>query len=111
MLTFTKVVVPVAGTPVSLASAIANSGVKPVNCHNVTLQALPSNTGKIYIGRQGLVKATYVGVGGYIPVPTANVAPQIKYDLPLAPDGISLNQIFIDADNSNDGVLMAYTVL
>lgn len=104
------------GTPVrSTTNVTANAhGINntPTNfaCHAVLFQALPGNTGKVYLGTAGLVRATLAGVMAVLAVPTANAIPAFSVAHTLAPAGITLSDIFVDADVTNDGVLVTVLV-
>jgi hypothetical protein len=54
-----------------------------------------------------MVKATLSKVIGVLAPPTSNSIPVFTATLPYSPGGIDAETIWIDADNSNDGVLGA----
>lgn len=78
--------------------------------HGVLLQVLPTNAGKIYVGNSELNRATFVGLYGMLAIPTANVLPTFSAALTLSPNAINLTDMFIDADQNNDGVIVSVLV-
>lgn len=97
------------GTPVPITAPSTGSGTggNPFNIHGVLFQALPTNTGKVYVGLAGMNKATYVGVLAILPIPTENFLPAFSTSLTIAPNALILTQFAIDADNASDGVLVS----
>lgn len=79
-------------------------------CHGVMFQALPSNVGNVYIGLSGLVRATLAQVLAVLAIPTVNSFPTFSAALTLAPNAVQLQDLYIDADNANDGVIVATLV-
>jgi hypothetical protein len=112
-----RVVVPAAGTPAAVyPPAAAMPPIIPdgvtgfATVQSVKLQALPSNTGKIYVGFSGLVKATYANCLGTIAAPSDPIKgpfPSESYSMPFIPNGLDLSDLYIDADNSGEGVIVA----
>lgn len=104
------------GTPVRATTNITvdaqgvNNAAGQFKCHAVLFQARPANTGKVYIGLSGLDKASLVGVSGVLAIPTANSIPSYSISLTLAPAGIELSDLFLDADNAGDGALITVLV-
>lgn len=104
------------GTPVRLTSAITTdpggltNTVDRFTCHAVLIQAIDNNVGKVYVGLAGLVRATRVGVSGVLAIPTDNSIPSYSISLTLAPAGVDLSDLYIDADQANDGVLVTVLV-
>lgn len=103
--------VAVPGTPVQAASLLnAVLPLVPANtpqpCHAVMFQALPGNTGKIYIGRQTLNRSTGAGVFGFLAIPTTSHIPSFSTAITIAPNALNLNDYWIDADVANDGVIV-----
>jgi len=99
---FGRITVPQAGTPVHVSS-------KQLKCHAVMIEALPTNTGKCYIGNDKLMK----GVSGefaILAVPTANTIPTYNETISSAPDALNLFDYWIDVDNNGEGVLVSYVV-
>jgi hypothetical protein len=89
-----KTTVAAAGTPVPLSV--------PTNITRakwLTIQPLSTNTGNIYVGNKGMVKATLAGVMAVLG-PTAP-------PLPIFTEGPSINveDIYIDADTTGNAVV------
>lgn len=80
-------------------------------CQSIYTQTTKGNTGSIYIGTQGLVKATYTNVvSELIPVASSGVQP-IEFSDPyrVAPDGGDCGEYFVDG-TTNDGYLPSLTI-
>jgi hypothetical protein len=78
--------------------------------HGFMLQVLPTNVGKVYIGDSTMVRATGVGVEVWLPAPTATLAPSYSGALTIAPAGIELGDMYLDADTAEDGILVTILV-
>lgn len=102
-----RTLVVVAGTPVAVQ---VPSTVNPPTCHAFVVEALSGNTGKVYIGLVGLNKSTLVGCLVVLPVPTANLIPTFSVSVTAASNAVALDQLYIDADNSGEGVLISAVV-
>lgn len=102
-----KIPVPVAGTPVAVP---VPPSINPPSCHAVIIEALPGNTGKIYIGLVGLNKTTLAQVLVVLPIPTVNLLPTFSIALTVAGNAINLGQFYVDADISGEGVLISALV-
>ncbi len=106
-----KVTVPV---PTTIVQVISVLGVRDAqredSVHGVMIQALPGNTGKVFIGTSALVAATHVGVIAILGVPTTNILPSFSAALTIAPNAIALKDLWIDADASDDGVIVTVLV-
>lgn len=102
---YAKITVPVPGTPVRVTS----SEVLPDDargCHGILVQALPSNTGKVFLGRADMNKTLYTGCYAFLAVPATNVIPSFSAALTLAPGAIQLKDFYVDVDVANDGVIV-----
>lgn len=99
-----KVTVTTAGTPVRVTST-------KTTCQSVLIQAMPTNAGLAYVGLSGMDKSAGTGVLGIIGKPSADevVVPSVSFSIPLAPAGINLADLYIDADDNNAAVLISYT--
>ncbi len=100
--------VPTPGTPVAIVLP-ADLRDQP-KCHAFLIQALPTNTGKVFIGRVGMVKSTYEGVDSILPVPTVNLLPTLSVSVAQAANGLTLDTLRFDADIATDGVLISVLV-
>lgn len=104
------------GTPgipvqVSVPPGVAgpgNPGLSTV--HAFIVSALPSNTGKVYVGTLGLDKNTYAGLLVVLAVPTVNLIPTFSVSLTAAANALSLSDLYIDADVGGEGVLISAVV-
>lgn len=105
------ITVPTPGTPVWAASLWPNAADRPQVCHGLMFQALPGNTGLVYVGVQGMDKSTYVGVLAFVAIPTVNHIPAFSTAITLAPNALALNSFWIDADVADDGVIISLIVL
>ncbi len=102
-----KVPVTVPGTPVpaygTLSAREYNQGV-----HGVMFQALPANVGLVYIGASNMNKSTLVGVYAVLAIPTTNSKPSFSVAQTISPNGLSLKEFFIDADQAGEGALVTF---
>ena len=73
------------------------------------MQTLVANTGKIWVGSAGMVKASGVGVYGFIPIPTANAQAGLSVEIALAPAGFNLAEIYLDSDVNGEAAIVSYT--
>lgn len=99
-----KTIVPVPGTPVRV---VPPASIAPQSCHAFLVTALSENVGKIYIGEQGLSKTTLAKVYSVLPVPTTNSLPTFSVAVTDAANALGLDNLWIDADSANDGVLVS----
>ena len=96
--------VPVAGTPVKITLPAD----QPKTCHAFSIQALPTNTGKVFVGdRQTMNKTTMVGVLAIIPTPTANLLGSVTSALAAGANAIPIDNLWLDVDTGAEGVLMS----
>lgn len=102
-----KVTVLVPGTPVAIPIPV---GLNPPTVHAFLIEVLSTNTGKIYVGLEGLDRTTLVGVLIVLPIPTANSLPTFSVSITQAANALALRLLRIDADNANDGVLISAIV-
>lgn len=97
-----KKTVATAGTPVQVVLVTTN-------CNAVYFQALSTNTGKVYVGLSGLVKATLVNVLRVLVNPPATPLFLDSW----SPQGITIGPIdlvnvFLDVDTNGEGALISY---
>lgn len=109
-----NVTVATPGTPVqitlTLQSTAAGSGnivgsaTDPVLCNLVSIITSPithsgaGNTGKIYFGSQGMVRATLAGV-----IAVLSPGQSIPMTVNVALNAFDANKLYLDADNAADG--------
>lgn len=110
-----KITVTVAGTPVNVYDAVkaanpADPALRFKAFHAVLFQALKTNTGAVFIGRDGMVKGTGVGVSAALAIPTANAIPSYGIANQLEPAGVDLTALYLDADVSGEGVLVTLLI-
>jgi hypothetical protein len=102
-----KVTVTNAGTPVQATQNQTNPAAR-FPCQSVVFEVWPANLGKIYIcDRANAVKATGVGVLAILAAPSANNYPSAGVGVPSAPAALNAGDLWIDADNSGEGVLVS----
>lgn len=101
-----KVTIPLAGTPLSLAATLIAAGLKFRSFHAAHLQALDTNTGKVYIGAVGMVAVTRAGCIHILPAPTTGILPSFGMANVLSPAGIDISTVYLDVDVSGEGVLL-----
>lgn len=97
-----KIVVATPGTLVPITV-----GAHPV--HSIQIQPLLANAGSVYIGVGALVRSTLAGVMAVLPKPASSTSGPITPWIAAnenAITGINPNELFIDADNGGDGVLV-----
>lgn len=104
-----KITVTSAGTPVR-ATINESDPTAPYHCHAFLVEAWPTNTGKIYIGMNGMNKTTGVELLAILAVPTANTSPTFSATIAYAPNALTISDIYIDAENSNDGALVSVVI-
>jgi hypothetical protein len=104
---FGKILVPAAGQPVQIQAPPA---MNPPSCHALIIEALPGNTGKIYVGLAGLTRATLQQVLIILPIPTVNLLPTFSIALTVAGNAINVGSLWVDADVAGEGVLVSALV-
>lgn len=95
------ITVPTAGTPVQVSTT-------RIPAHAILIEALWTNTGRVYIGDSTLVVGTKTGLLNVLPPPTGNMFPAVSAGIPAAPNGLDLSQIWIDVQTNGEGVLVSY---
>jgi hypothetical protein len=99
-----KVVVASAGTPVRATKNEGDPAAR-FSVQSISVQALVGNSGtNIYVGSASLNKSTLAGC--YIVIPKGS---QAAISIDLAPEGLLANEIYIDADTTNDAALISVT--
>lgn len=113
-----KISVPTPGTPIRVTDqavwgeALAGTGlsVQFLTVQAILFQAWKANAGQVYIGRQGMDKATGAKVASVLVIPTATAIPSFGASNQLSPAGIDASTFFLDVDTANDGVLVTALV-
>ncbi len=108
--------VPVPGTPVRLMSALPSElngfTIPPANwsCHAVLAQARYTNTGRVFVGKSGLVGATGVNCLWTGAIPTANSIPSLSVACTIEPAGVTFSDLYLDAEIAGEGILLSLEV-
>ena len=100
-----RVVTP--GTPVAI-STLDTGGFGKV--HGIMIQALPANVGKVYLGTATMNRAQVTGLFAVLAIPTSNVIQSFSAAITQAPASIQLKDLYLDADNGNDGAIVTVLV-
>ena len=100
--------VAAAGTPVQVTSGLAQPSNR-IAGQTLMVQAIPGNSGKIFLGFANMVKATGVGVLAVLPIPTLNILPSTQISLPMLPAGLNIADFYLDADVNGEGAIVSYT--
>ena len=96
--------VPVAGTPVRITLPADQAK----TCHAFSIQALPTNTGKVFVGdRATMNKTTFVGILAIIPIPTVNLLGSFTSALAAGANAIPIDNLWLDVDTGGEGVIMS----
>lgn len=107
---YSTVTVTTPGTP-KRVTYFEDNPAEARGCHGVLIQAFPTNTGKIYIGTATLSRTPpHNGVMAFLAVPTVNSIPTFSAALTLAAAAVQLRDLYIDADNINDGVVVTVLI-
>ena len=95
-----KVTVAAAGAPVPLINNFANSeGYSSLRANKMEVQALPDNTGLVYLGFQGMDKST-----GEKVLRVLSAGETYSITDPAANNFIDVFNFYIDTDTSGEGV-------
>lgn len=79
--------------------------------HGLMIQALPGNTGRVYIGGSGLNVATGASRMATLAIPTANSIPTFTAALTIAPNAINLADFYLDVEVSGEGADVTVLVM
>jgi hypothetical protein len=104
-----RITVPVAGTPVRVTSGQSDPAAR-LAVHGVLVQALPGNAGRVYIGTAAMNRVTQQNLFAILAIPTANQLPTFSAALTLSPNAIQLQDMYVDVDTNNDGVIVSVLV-
>lgn len=103
------VVTLASGTPVR-ATFNATDPTKRQPAQSIKFSARKGNTGLVFIGLKGMVKSTGVNVVGVVGIPPATGDwPELEFIIPVVPNGLDASDFYVDADQANDGVYIAFT--
>lgn len=115
MKSFGQVVVTAGGTPVR-ATSNQSDPTKRVGLQSLTVQVRPANTGLLYIrmGNSPLDdRTTRSTVLAILPAPasaTSGPFASVTFSIPVAPAGLNLADIYLDASVNGDGGILSGTV-
>lgn len=106
-----KLTVPSPGTPVNVPAPIL-PGAGPTipgltTVHAAIVEALETNTGKVYVCLQGANKTSRAGVLLTLPIPTPNLIPAFSVSITAAANAVPLTDLYIDADVAGEGVTIS----
>jgi hypothetical protein len=102
MVALGKINITAGGTPQQVTT-------NPTYKGKVVFQADPANTHVVYVGLKNMVVSTGVQVLGIVGIPPATGAPpSLTIEIPLAPGGISADQLWIDGTTSEDVYVSIY---
>jgi len=104
-----KITVAVPGTPIRLTSTQANPAEK-FSCHGVLVQAMPFNTGRVYIGRATMNKTLLTEMFAVLAIPTDHTIPSFTAALTLSPNAVNLSDLYLDADIALEGALVSVLI-
>lgn len=100
------ITVPIAGQPVRTTNNQADPTAL-YRAHSYLIEALSTNTGKIYIGAFNMNKSTLVGVYAVLPPPTANMFPSFSSTISNLPNPFNMAAVYIDVDVAGEGVIVS----
>jgi len=101
--------VPTPGTPVRATTNLPVAEQK-LRVHGVLIQALPGNTGRVYIGTSALNRAAFTDLYAVLAVPSGAALPSFSTALTLAPNAINVGDFYIDCDVASDGVIVTVLI-
>ena len=96
---------PTVGTPLRVTSGEPNPAL-PLKVHGLLFQALPENTGRVYVGSETMNRPARTGLFAMVPAPSTGALPSFSTALTIAPNGINAADFYIDADTPGDGVVV-----
>lgn len=101
---FGKVVVTTAGTPVRCTLNETDPTAR-VGVQTLRVTALAGNSGtNIYVGNASMNKSTLAGVYAIVP---KTLTAGVEFEIYLAPAGINVNEVYLDADTNGDAALVS----
>lgn len=79
-------------------------------CQAALFQALQENVGRVYIGMANMNRTTRANTAAVLAIPATTSLPSFGISILGAPAGVDLSELFIDADNAGDGVLLTLLI-
>jgi len=80
-------------------------------CHSYMVQALPGNTGKVYIlDDPGGAGATMSHVIAWLPAPTVNSAPSFTATIDTAPNDLNVSTRWLDVEIDGEGAIISVAI-
>lgn len=76
--------------------------------HALMVQVVPGNLGKIYVGKIGMDKATLSKVWAILMPPAQSFLPTFSVSVTIAPNGLAMEDFYMDADNPGEGALVTF---
>lgn len=104
-----SIAVPIPGTLVRVTTGQENPQEK-FACHGALIQAFWSNTGRVYIGRSTMNKATKTDIIAVLAIPTDNTIPSFTAALTLSPNAINLSDLYLDVDVAGEGAIVSVLI-
>lgn len=103
-ISFGKITVPIAGTPVRLTINRADPTASLL-VHAVLVQPHPSNGGKVYIGNKSNFVKNGDGQIAWLAVPGTNSSPAFSETVSFAANAIEASEFWIDVDNGGESII------
>lgn len=99
-----------AGVPARL-TANEPDPARPKLCHSYLVEALPTNTGRVYILASALGSGALMNdVIAWLAAPTATSSPSYSATISSAPNGLDVSQRWLDVQNNGDGVIVSILI-
>jgi len=95
------------GTPIRITNNLSSPSAYKA-CHAIMIEALPTNSGKVYImDRSTGVIATFVGVICVLAIPTTNFIPVFTVGFSGSVNPINAADFYIDVETTGEGALIS----
>jgi hypothetical protein len=95
------------GTPVRITNNQTSPSARKA-CHAIMIEALPSNTGKVYVmDRSTGIIATFVGVIAVLAIPTSNFIPVFTVGFSGGVNPINAADFYIDVETTGEGAIIS----
>src|SRR5262245_23823424 len=96
------ITVPNAGTPVRITTTTQylQSGIQASfrTAQAILVQTWKANTGQVFVGKSGMVKATGAGVIAVLGIPSTSALHAFGASNQLGPASIDIGELYLDAD-------------